>query len=129
MTCIIEATPRRNGLRQILGRILRRGSDESIVRQVVDIVDTRTGLRSQAADRRKIYLEKGYPILKAAASWLDFATNAPAAVLSAELDEDFANMSIDDLLAAELDEDFANMSIDDLLAAALGDNSSAVDTG
>ena len=113
MTCIIEATPRRNGLRQILGRILRRGSDESIVRQVVDIVDTRTGLRGQAADRRKIYREKGYPILKAATSWLDYAANAPAAVLSAELDED---------------SDFANMSIDDLLAAALGDSQAVVDT-
>lgn len=77
MTCIVEATPRRNGLRQILGRILRRGSDESIVRQVVDIVDMRTGLRSQAADRRKIYLEKGYPISRAAASWEDYA--APGA--------------------------------------------------
>ena len=64
MTAIVLATPRRNNLRQILGRILRRGSDESIVRQVVDIVDVRTGLRGQFADRRKIYAEKGYPVAK-----------------------------------------------------------------
>ena len=64
MTCIIEATPRRNGMHQILGRILRRGSDESIVRQIIDIVDTRTGLKSQITDRRKVYKEKNYELLK-----------------------------------------------------------------
>jgi hypothetical protein len=79
MTAIVEATSRRNGTRQILGRMLRRGSDESIVRQVVDIVDVRTGLRGQVADRRKIYREKGYPISKIAVSWEDYAApGAPA---------------------------------------------------
>lgn len=62
MTAIVMTTPRRNGLKQIIGRILRRGSDESIVRQVVDIVDIRCNLRSQYFDRKKIYIEKGYPI-------------------------------------------------------------------
>ena len=108
MTCIVEATPRRNGIRQILGRILRRGSDESIVRQVVDVVDTRTGLRGQVADRRKIYLEKRYPISKAAASWEDYA--APGAGAQAA-----------EPAPAGLDEDLAALSMDDLLAAALGD--------
>ena len=109
MTCIIEATPRRNGLRQILGRILRRGSDESIVRQVVDIVDTRTGLRGQAADRRKVYLEKQYPITKGAASWEDYEeaparksleeheSSAEAAPLLGELS--LGELSLDELLA------------------------------
>ena len=77
MTCIVEATPRRNGLRQILGRILRRGSDESILRQVVDIVDTRTGLRGQAADRRKVYVDKQYPITRESVSWEDYAPPRP----------------------------------------------------
>jgi hypothetical protein len=109
MTCIIEATPRRNGMRQILGRILRRGSDESILRQVVDIVDTRTGLRSQAADRRKIYLEKKYPVSRASASWEEYAAPgaAPAqAAAPADLDvEGLTTLSIDDLLAAALGDD------------------------
>lgn len=77
MTCIVEATPRRNGMRQILGRILRRGSDESILRQVVDIVDTRTGLRGQAADRRKVYVDKQYPITRESVSWEDYAPPRP----------------------------------------------------
>lgn len=62
MTSIIMATPRRNGLKQIIGRILRRGSDESIVRNIVDIVDVRCNLKNQYFDRKKIYIEKNYPI-------------------------------------------------------------------
>lgn len=68
MTALVLATPRRNGSVQILGRILRRGSDESIVRVVVDVVDVRTGLKSQAAARRRAYAAKGYPVERIAAS-------------------------------------------------------------
>jgi hypothetical protein len=119
MTCIVEATPRRNGLRQILGRILRRGSDESIVRQVVDIVDMRTGLRSQAADRRKIYLEKGYPISRAAASWEDYA--APGA--EARAAEPAPLGACGDAAEPDPSEDaLAALSMDELLAAALGND-------
>lgn len=68
MTSIVLATPRRNGLNQIIGRILRRGSDESIIRQIVDIIDIRTGLRGQFSERRKVYAEKKYPVMKISAS-------------------------------------------------------------
>jgi hypothetical protein len=51
-------------MRQILGRITRRGSDESILRLVVDIKDIQTALKGQNTDRRKIYKEKGYPIYR-----------------------------------------------------------------
>lgn len=62
MTALIMASPRRNGLKQIIGRILRRGSDESIVRQVIDIVDINTCLKSQYYDRKKIYIDRKYEI-------------------------------------------------------------------
>lgn len=62
MTAIIMTTPRRNGLKQIIGRILRRGSDESIVRNIIDIVDMRCNLKSQYFDRKKIYIDREYPI-------------------------------------------------------------------
>jgi superfamily II DNA or RNA helicase len=108
MTSVVLATPRRNGSTQVLGRILRRGSDESIVRQVVDIVDTRTGLKGQVSDRRKVYKLKGYEITKASATWEEYADPAAAhtAVAGAE----------DDTIATEL----AGMSIDALLAMAMG---------
>ena len=64
MTSIVLATPRRHGMRQILGRITRRGSDESILRLIVDIKDVLTALKGQNTDRRKVYKEKGYPIYR-----------------------------------------------------------------
>ena len=73
MTAIVLATPRRNGMQQILGRITRRGSDESIVRQVVDIRDTRSALKSQSAARLAVYREKGYPVTHVRADFARFA--------------------------------------------------------
>lgn len=79
MTAIVLASPRRNGMRQILGRVTRRGSDESILRLVVDIKDVRTALKSQSTERRKVYKEKGYPIYRVRAGFEEFAAGAPAA--------------------------------------------------
>nr|P0C9A9.1 RecName: Full=Putative ATP-dependent RNA helicase QP509L [African swine fever virus warthog/Namibia/Wart80/1980] len=69
MTSIIMATPRRNNMEQILGRITRQGSDEKKVRIVVDIKDTLSPLSSQVYDRHRIYKKKGYPIFKCSASY------------------------------------------------------------
>lgn len=71
MTCLILATPRRNGLNQVVGRILRRNSDQTIVRQVVDIVDTCTGLKPQVSERTKLYKDRGYKISKTNVIWED----------------------------------------------------------
>jgi len=78
MTALVLASPRRHGSTQTLGRILRRGSDESILRVVVDIVDICTGLRGQAADRKRAYALKGYPITKVQCTHSDFAVEEPA---------------------------------------------------
>ena len=71
MTALVLATPRRNGGRQLVGRILRRGSDQSIVRQIVDVVDVSTGLGSQRAARAGVYAAKGYPVHRVAVAWDD----------------------------------------------------------
>lgn len=85
MTAIILATPRRNGMRQILGRVTRRGSDESIVRVVVDIKDVATALKGQSSSRRKIYKEKGYPIARVRVTHADYAEEgAPARPTASE---------------------------------------------
>ena len=62
MTSLILATPRRHGTAQVIGRILRKGSDESIVREIYDIVDMNIGLKSQYTTRSKTYKERLYPI-------------------------------------------------------------------
>lgn len=70
-TKLVLATSRRNGSTQILGRILRKGSDQSIIRCVVDIRDMNTKLGNQAYTRRKVYEAKGYPIKKVEYHYLD----------------------------------------------------------
>jgi superfamily II DNA or RNA helicase len=55
MNCIILATPRKNKSRQTINRIFRLGSDYSIVRQIVDIVDWKTTLKNQYYERKKYY--------------------------------------------------------------------------
>ena len=60
LNALVLATPRRTGLKQVLGRILRFNSDTSIVREVVDIWDCASVLKSQYQDRRAVYLERKY---------------------------------------------------------------------
>lgn len=62
MNAIIFVHPRRNKMRQILGRILRSSGDPDIEREIVDIIDVKTKVKSQYTDRKKIYLEKKFEI-------------------------------------------------------------------
>ena len=63
MTAIIMASPRKHGLNQIIGRIMRRGSDQSIIREIYDIVDNRSMLKYQFKEREKVYNKREYPII------------------------------------------------------------------
>ena len=54
-TALVLATPRRSGSIQILGRAFRKGSDESICRQFIDIVDCKTNLKGQLKTRIAAY--------------------------------------------------------------------------
>jgi hypothetical protein len=88
MTALVKATPRRHGGVQIIGRILRRGSDQTILREVVDIVDMRTGLKSQYGDRKKDYEKKGWPISVVKASWEDYAIKKNPEIADGEPEPD-----------------------------------------
>lgn len=55
MTALILATPRYSGMKQIVGRILRRGSDPTIQRIVIDVIDQKTCLAYQFRLRRNAY--------------------------------------------------------------------------
>lgn len=54
-SAIVFLTPRKAQMKQVLARILRRGSDREIRRQVRDIVDARTPLKWQVNERKKAY--------------------------------------------------------------------------
>lgn len=55
MDAMILASPRYSGMKQIVGRILRRGSDVAIPRVIVDLVDQKTCLAHQFRLRRNTY--------------------------------------------------------------------------
>lgn len=55
MNCLILATPRKNNQEQIIGRILRSGSDITVERIIVDIVDKKSIFYNQFNNRKKIY--------------------------------------------------------------------------
>ena len=62
MNAIVLATPRKSKSRQIINRIFRLGSDYSIQRQIIDLVDQRTIFRNQWRKRLRYYKEKDYLI-------------------------------------------------------------------
>lgn len=55
MTAILFITPRKANMKQTIARVLRRGSDISIPRIVVDFVDNKTALRYQVGARKQAY--------------------------------------------------------------------------
>jgi superfamily II DNA or RNA helicase len=63
MNALLFATPRKSKMRQILGRIMRRGSLNT-TRKIIDIVDSNTCLRNQYYERKKIYAELGFSLIK-----------------------------------------------------------------
>ena len=73
MNAMILATPFKTGSKQYINRIFRLGSDYSIVRQIIDVVDWSTTLKSQWYWRKRYYNEKQYPITVQDVSWNEFA--------------------------------------------------------
>jgi hypothetical protein len=71
-SAILFLTPRKAQMNQILARILRRGSDREIRRQVRDIVDARTPLRHQVKVRKEAYLFYKMNVSEANVSWKQF---------------------------------------------------------
>lgn len=62
MSAIVFATPRKTGMKQITGRIERRGGDLSLTREIYDIVDEKIFLKKQFEHRKDVYVEKNYEL-------------------------------------------------------------------
>jgi hypothetical protein len=83
MTALVEASPRRNGFMQILGRICRLTRDpslRSIRRVVVDVRDIKTSLNGQSSGRRLVYRQKEWGVSYVRNTYEDFGLGdkAPA---------------------------------------------------
>lgn len=64
MNALVLSTPRRSNLNQISGRVFRLGSDQTVRRQIVDIVDAKMPIKRQVQERMKCYRERGSVIAK-----------------------------------------------------------------
>lgn len=62
MNCVVLATPRKSGLEQIIKRIFRLGSDYTIVRKIIDVVDWKTTLKNQWYKRKSYYTLQKFAI-------------------------------------------------------------------
>ena len=75
LNALVLATPRKTKGIQFVNRIFRLGSNYKIERQIFDIIDTRTSLKSQWYERRKYYDEQRFEIKKRKISFEEFAAN------------------------------------------------------
>jgi hypothetical protein len=64
MNGLVLATPRKSKMEQYIKRIFRLGSDASISRCVVDIVDMRTPLKNQWYSRNKFYKSMNLTVIE-----------------------------------------------------------------
>ena len=70
-TAIVFLTSRRSGMKQILARIMRLGSDVNIPREVIDIVDARTPIKFQLGSRMQAYEHYGFAMSERTVHWED----------------------------------------------------------
>lgn len=73
MTAIMFLTPRMAAMKQIIPRVLRRGSDLTIPRVCVDFVDNKTALKKQLVARRAAYDFYGFKVVEVRVGYEDVA--------------------------------------------------------
>lgn len=73
MNAIIFAHPRKSHMRQIIGRILRCNDGEP--REIIDIIDQKTPIKTQYRERKKIYIEKEFTIVDQIIPYTDIKIN------------------------------------------------------
>ncbi len=71
LNSVILCTPRKSKSKQIINRIFRLGSDESIVREIIDIVDMKVSLKKQWYQRKLYYDEQDFTIEVKKICWKD----------------------------------------------------------
>jgi len=72
LNAVILATPRKTNSQQFINRIFRLGSDYSIERKIIDIVDAKVSLKNQWYTRTKYYNEQGFVIETKTIKYNDF---------------------------------------------------------
>lgn len=114
MNALVLATPRKSYNEQTIKRVFRLGSDNTIERQIVDIVDWRTSLKSQWYSRNKYFQEKEFALEKVNICWDDDDLSERMVERDIVVADEIA--LIDEMLDGEtkLDEEIGDIDISDL---------------
>ena len=89
MDAIILTTPKKKKSKQYINRIFRLGSNYDSVREIIDIVDISTYLKSQWYSRKKYYNDKQYVINTEIVMWKDIETEMIEMGILCDDDDDY----------------------------------------
>lgn len=64
MNGLVLTTPRRSNMKQIINRVFRLGSDQTVKRIIIDICDAKLPIKGQQRERVKAYQERGCTMVK-----------------------------------------------------------------
>jgi superfamily II DNA or RNA helicase len=114
LDAIILCSPRKRKSKQFVGRIFRLGGNYSIVRQIIDIVDWGSVLKSSWYNRKKFYNEMEYPIIETKVKYEELEDEMLKMGILAELDENDQEIDIVDKSLQDLEELLGKNKILDL---------------
>ncbi len=80
LNALVLATPRRSYAKQFVNRIFRLGSDHTITRQIVDIIDSDTYVKKLYDPRKEHYKEQKYDIVSMPIKWHSIELNSSSAL-------------------------------------------------
>jgi superfamily II DNA or RNA helicase len=115
LDAVVLCSPRKRKSKQFVGRIFRLGSDYNIERQIIDIVDWGSVLKSSWGLRKKYYKTMGYPITESKVDYKELEPEMIDMGILVEEDSDGNSIDVVDLNLTKLEQlanDKKTMSID-----------------
>jgi superfamily II DNA or RNA helicase len=103
LDAVVLCSPRKRKSKQFIGRIFRLGSDYNIERQIIDIVDWGSVLKSSWYLRKKYYKSMGYPITESRVEYKDLEPEMVDLGILVEEDSDGNVIDVEDLKLTELE--------------------------
>ena len=104
LDAVVLCSPRKGKSKQFIGRIFRLGSDYSIVRQIIDVVDFGSVLKSSWYKRKKFYNEMKYPIEEIKIRYEELEEEMLEMGILVEKDDDGIEINVVDKSLKELEE-------------------------
>jgi superfamily II DNA or RNA helicase len=104
LDAVVLCSPRKRKSKQFVGRIFRLGSDYNIERQIIDIVDWGSVLKSSWSLRKKYYKTMGYPITESKVDYKELEPEMIDMGILVEEDSDGNSIDVVDLNLTKLEQ-------------------------